>query len=220
MSGSHDRRDDDTPVLGRRRVVVEHEPQEGEVPREDSTGRLRLRLREAIERNERATSSDIRTGAWDAIARALDIVKSPRPVVLVVEDDDPTLRGYIRGLQEECDVLACRNVEEGKVAIEKAPRLDLVILDIGLPDGSGYDVAAYLRSTPRFSLEPGILVISAYVSPSNKHLFSRLPGRVSWIEKVSPDRIQEIKKSITPTPIRGTSVFPGPPREPKDPPKK
>lgn len=211
MSGSHDRREDDTPVLGRRRIIVEPEVSSGEMPREDSTARLRLRFRESVARNERAASSGIQPGAWDAIARALDVVKSPRPVVLVVEDDEPTLRGYIRGLESECDVLDCRKVEEAKAAIERAPRLDLVILDIGLPDGSGYDVAAYLRSTPRFALEPNILVISAYVTSSIKHLFSRLPGHVGWIEKVSHDRIEQIKRQIVPTPSRGTSVVPEPP---------
>lgn len=177
--------------------------------RED-TGRLRLRLRESIARNESAARSDsIRAGAWDAIARSLDRVRAPRPVVLVVEDDDPTLRGYVRGLEGECDVVACRNVEEGKLAIEKASALDLVILDLALPDGSGYDVAAYLRSTDKFKAVPDVLVISAYVSDGVKRLFSKLPGHFAWIEKVSPERITQIKAAIRPTPIKGTPTTKG-----------
>jgi CheY-like chemotaxis protein len=202
LSGSRDP-DDREP-----RVVIESEapgPEPLGAGRDPITERLRIRLRESIERNQRAAESDaVKAGAWDAIARALDRVKFPRPIVLIVEDDDPTRLGYIRGLENECEIIACRKVEEAKEAIEVASRLDLVILDLGLPDGHGYDVAAYLRRTDRFVHDPDVIVISAYVTDAIKTLFSRLPGNFSWIEKVSTERISQIKRAIRMTPVKGT----------------
>jgi CheY-like chemotaxis protein len=199
---------DDTPVLGRRRVNIESEVPE---PRHDpETGQLRLRLRGEIERSEKASPSPITTGAWDAIARSLDLVRSPRPVVLIVEDDPPTRWGYIHGLEDECECIPCGNVEEAKNVIDAASRLDLVILDMGLPDGSGYDVASHLRMTARFAREPDVLVISAYVNENIKKLFSRLPGPTYWISKVDKGVVDAIKSRLRRTPPVGTAVVKDP----------
>ena len=70
------------------------------------------------------------------------------PLVLVVEDSD-AIRAAFTILLEESGyaVAAAANGEEAvRLAAERAP--DLVLLDLGLPDISGLDVARRIKSNP------------------------------------------------------------------------
>jgi two-component system KDP operon response regulator KdpE len=84
-------------------------------------------------------------------------MSDPKPVVLVVEDE-PQMRKFVRIALESHDyrVLEASSAAEG---IQQASMYtpDLVLLDLGLPDGDGMDVTRRLRE---WSPVP-ILVISA-----------------------------------------------------------
>lgn len=83
--------------------------------------------------------------------------------ILLVEDDD-ALRGLLqRHLAERgWKVAEARTVGEALAALE-ARRPDLLVLDLHLPDGSGWEVAACLRSAPGPRVP--IVVCSAYSHP-------------------------------------------------------
>jgi two-component system KDP operon response regulator KdpE len=84
-------------------------------------------------------------------------VTEPKPVVLVVEDE-PQMRKFVRIALASHDyrVLEAASAAEGiQQASVHAP--DLVLLDLGLPDGDGMDVTRRIRE---WSTVP-ILVISA-----------------------------------------------------------
>jgi two-component system KDP operon response regulator KdpE len=86
------------------------------------------------------------------------------PTVLIVEDEK-LIRRFVRSsLEEE----GCRVVEAGGVAqglIESAEQKpDLVILDLGLPDGNGID---FIRDLRGWSAAP-ILVLSARSNEKDK----------------------------------------------------
>jgi two-component system KDP operon response regulator KdpE len=86
------------------------------------------------------------------------------PTVLIVEDEK-LIRRFVRSsLEEE----GCRVVEAGSVAqglIESAEqKADLVILDLGLPDGNGID---FIRDLRGWSAVP-ILVLSARTHEKDK----------------------------------------------------
>jgi CheY-like chemotaxis protein len=75
--------------------------------------------------------------------------------ILLVEDHKHTLALMTKLLQSlGHDVLAAANVKEA-LALAEREELDLVISDLGLPDGSGHDVMRSLKS--RYALK-GIAV--------------------------------------------------------------
>ena len=91
--------------------------------------------------------------------------------VLIVEDNQD-----IR--ESSCEVLAMVGFEvigaaTGFEALEKAPafRPDAVLLDVGLPDLSGYDVARRLRESPQFT-STLLIALTGYDSPEARALSS------------------------------------------------
>jgi two-component system response regulator RegX3 len=86
--------------------------------------------------------------------RGHDGVAMNRPTLLVVEDDEAIAEPLIRGLEHEG--YATIHAPTGAAALD-APEVDLVLLDLGLPDIDGYDVCRELRSRS----EVPIIVITA-----------------------------------------------------------
>lgn len=69
--------------------------------------------------------------------------------ILLVEDDDTIAVGLQYSLtQNEFAVTVCRSVEEAKHALYSTV-FDLALLDLTLPDGSGYDICRQIRSGTR-----------------------------------------------------------------------
>jgi DNA-binding response OmpR family regulator len=78
--------------------------------------------------------------------------------LLLVEDDKRLARALTRLLEEDRHVV--EHASDGRTGIELAGAidgLDAVILDIGLPDMSGLDVARAIRSD---GIEPSILMLT------------------------------------------------------------
>ncbi len=67
--------------------------------------------------------------------------------ILIVEDDRTILMGLAYSLQQEgYAVLQCVTAEEARAAITQG-QFDLALLDINLPDGSGYDLCRLIRKS-------------------------------------------------------------------------
>lgn len=65
--------------------------------------------------------------------------------ILLVEDDEALALGVEYTLKEEgYDTHRVSTIKEGKVAID-SNYYDLILLDINLPDGSGYDLCKYIK---------------------------------------------------------------------------
>jgi two-component system CheB/CheR fusion protein len=89
--------------------------------------------------------------------------------VLVVEDNQD-----IR--ESSCELLSMAGFEvtgvsTGSEALEKAPAFDpsVVLLDVGLPGLSGYDVARRLRNMPQF-VKTVLIAITGYDTPEARAL--------------------------------------------------
>ena len=67
--------------------------------------------------------------------------------ILVVEDDPIIQEGLrVALIQESCDILAAESVSRAKQCLNENRDIDLCLLDIMLPDGTGYDVCAEIRA--------------------------------------------------------------------------
>jgi two-component system KDP operon response regulator KdpE len=88
----------------------------------------------------------------------------PRNTVLVV-DDEPQIRRVVRNALdgEGARVLEAATAREG-IDLAAAERPDLIVLDIGLPDGNGADVCRELRGWTKAP----ILVLSARHADTEK----------------------------------------------------
>ena len=65
--------------------------------------------------------------------------------ILIVEDNEAIIKGLKYLLeQEQFQVIACKSIEETMNIIGKQD-IDLVVLDITLPDGSGYEMCEYIK---------------------------------------------------------------------------
>ena len=92
----------------------------------------------------------------DAVRRALPIQSDSKPRVLHVEDDADLHRIIATIGRDVADFDLARSLAEarGKLARE---HYNLVVLDIGLPDGSGWDLLPLLKT---LDPEPPVIVLS------------------------------------------------------------
>ena len=94
----------------------------------------------------------------DAIRNVLAQHSGGRARILHVEDDESLTQLVRELLEEECDVTAVHTLAAARAAVRHR-EYDLVILDIGLGDGSGLDVLPLLRRDDRPA--PPVILYSA-----------------------------------------------------------
>lgn len=133
--------------------------------REESTGRIKLGLRKALERHGQVFAKFFEPIVHATEIDSMEIPSGRKQRILIVEDDQRLLRAYIRGLQlygYDFEIIGVEGFEDSLRVIENHDYLDVLVLDILLPDGSGIDVAAHALDK-----WPGIrgVVISGVMSP-------------------------------------------------------
>lgn len=91
--------------------------------------------------------------------------------ILIVEDHPPSARLLIEALEQEARDLTCLETRTAKRALEilrecesSARGIDLVLLDLELPDQHGFEVLAEIRDDPNLRHKP-VIVISADPAP-------------------------------------------------------
>jgi DNA-binding response OmpR family regulator len=89
--------------------------------------------------------------------------KAPR--LLVLEDERNLGLTLVERLRKEgFDVAWAQTAEEARLEIQGRP-FDLALMDVGLPDGSGFDVAALMRKTQPAA---AVIFLTAFGSPDDK----------------------------------------------------
>lgn len=78
--------------------------------------------------------------------------------ILLVEDDTSLGQTLNERLSKEYGVVWAQSVQAAKDILKNESTLDLVILDIGLPDGTGFEVAEYIRAQ---NLHPLFIFLTA-----------------------------------------------------------
>jgi DNA-binding response OmpR family regulator len=94
-----------------------------------------------------------------------------RPTILHIEDD-PTLAFLVRHAFEDFGfrgtIVVAESVQEARALLNSSNRhgqpLDMILCDMTLPDGSGFDIITEVKSLPEFSTTP-VLMLSSEFSP-------------------------------------------------------
>lgn len=80
------------------------------------------------------------------------------PLFLVVEDYQPTARAIARLLRREGEAVVVHSVKEALLALRSSPTLVAAVVDIRLPDGSGFEV---IEAVQRLDPTVPLLVVSS-----------------------------------------------------------
>jgi two-component system, cell cycle response regulator len=101
--------------------------------------------------------------------------------ILIIDDNPDALIVAKSRLKNECKDILC--AEGGKNGLEMAKKEipDLILLDVDMPDMSGFDVCRALKANPELCMIP-VLFLSGVVSPEDKIIGLDL-GAVDYITK-------------------------------------
>jgi DNA-binding response OmpR family regulator len=118
------------------------------------------------------------------------------PRVLIIEDT-VELGELIQLTMERMHLLTFRETH-GIRALERFNEIqpDLVLLDIGLPDMTGWKVLDAIKEGKAIFSRPAIIVITAYGDPANR-LMGKLQGVDSYLIKpFTTEDIRSVVKSV------------------------
>ncbi len=116
------------------------------------------------------------------------------PRVLIIEDA-LELADLLKMTLEQMQILVFHE-SQGLKALDryKVVRPDLVLLDIGLPDMTGWKVLDAIKELKSIYKRPAIVVMTAYGDPAN-----RLMGKLQGVEQylVKPFTGEELRRVIS-----------------------
>jgi PAS domain S-box-containing protein len=116
-----------------------------------------------------------------------------RPRVLVVDDNQDaagTLAELLDMLGSEVAV-----AHDGRSAVAQTDQFkpDVVLLDIGLPDINGYEVARSIRSLQGLR-QPRLIALTGWGQQEDKRLAEEAGFDEHWTKPVDPQRLQELAR--------------------------
>jgi two-component system alkaline phosphatase synthesis response regulator PhoP len=101
-----------------------------------------------------------------SIGSSLGNSQARTPRILLVEDELNVGSTLVERLRKEgFEVAWANSVAEARAEISGPTRFDLALMDVGLPDGSGFDVAALLRKAQPWV---AIIFLTAFGSPEDR----------------------------------------------------
>jgi CheY-like chemotaxis protein len=117
---------------------------------------------------------------------------------ILVVDDDHDMCELVSGILRDAGygVAACHSPEAALSMLKRIPSPDLLVVDLRMPEMSGHELIALVRSDPKHQTVP-VVILSALVTPNiATHLhaaaFLRKPFQVpdlfSTVEKLCPAR--------------------------------
>ena len=110
--------------------------------------------------------------------------------ILLVEDDDTITQGLRYALEQEGYALTtAATVADAKAALQAPQRFDLLLIDLGLPDGSGFEVCRFARDKG----DAAVIFLTARDDEGNTVLGLDM-GADDYVTK--PFRIRELQSRI------------------------
>ncbi|MDR1931882.1 MAG: response regulator [Spirochaetales bacterium] len=86
-------------------------------------------------------------------------MKNARKVILAVDDIIPSLNVIRKVLEDTFDVCLAKSIDMASMIL-KSNKVDLILLDIEMPEMSGFEYLKHLRQTPQYRDIPVIFVTS------------------------------------------------------------
>jgi CheY-like chemotaxis protein len=135
------------------------------LPDEDN---LRLAKSAAV-----AGATLVRSGSFIAEERVAHLPcldKAPHETRLLLVEDDPgqAILGELRLSLAGYQVRTAHSAKALSRSLREDERPDLLLLDVMLPDGNGFEILAYLRSCPEFATLP-IVLLTSKTEPADIH---------------------------------------------------
>jgi CheY-like chemotaxis protein len=105
----------------------------------------------------------LRSGSFlsdDRVANLPPLAKAPADTAILLVEDDPDqlALGELRLTMAGYQVRSVDRAKALSLYLREKPRPDLLLLDVMLPDGNGFDILAQLRGRPEFSTLPIVLL--------------------------------------------------------------
>ena len=110
-----------------------------------------------------------------------------RRVRILVVEDDPAARHLFcvalrkMKLWEICEIVEAGTVLGAELAIKSGPRFDVIVLDLGLPNGKGLEVIYRLSRAQAFP--PAIVVLTGLEFDLAHEVQGIREGATTWIRK-------------------------------------
>jgi CheY-like chemotaxis protein len=113
--------------------------------------------------------------------------------ILCIDDEEPVLTILTRKLSGDgYEVHTASDRQTIVAALQKPPPPHLILLDVGLPGFSGFDLLQTLRQHPRFSSVP-VIMLTGHVSPQDV-LHGMVNGADGYVSK--PVRFDALADAI------------------------
>jgi len=138
----------------------------------------------------------LRSGSFladERIANLPALAKKPaESVILLVEDDpDQLALGELRLTMAGYQVRSVDGAKSLSRFLREQPRPDLLLLDVMLPDGNGFDILGKLRVRPEFAMLPIVLLtVKAELANIRKGLALGADGYIT--KPYSKDQLAEV----------------------------
>jgi CheY-like chemotaxis protein len=119
-------------------------------------------------------------------------------LTILIADDEPHVIELVR-LTLEDDRIIVHAAPDGETALAQAEALqpDLILLDVELPDLSGFEVCARLRRDPRFAATPIVMLTAAAQESDVARGFA--VGANHYLTKpFSPVRLLSLVENVAP----------------------
>lgn len=88
-------------------------------------------------------------------------MKNKKPRILVVDDDPTSINILGSILQESYDMSIALNGQQALRVVKKEPALDMILLDINMPDMDGYSICRQLKANSETSGIPVIFITAS-----------------------------------------------------------
>ena len=111
-----------------------------------------------------------------------------KSTILLVEDDLSLGATLSDRLRKEFEVIWCRNFSESQKTILSDQHFDLAILDVGLPDGNGFDLAATIQE--KYKTQPKLFIFLTAQADAESRLKGFELGAQEFVPK--PFHLKEL----------------------------
>lgn len=113
--------------------------------------------------------------------------------ILIIDDNEminSTIKDEIQVKHQDWDVISAHSGDEA-FDLLKTKRVDLIVLDISMPNMDGWEVTTKLRETPKLSTTPIV-----FLSDKNDELSRELASKVTKYYVEKPLDIKKLYQTI------------------------